>query len=392
MNELTGKKEDKEEKKKDKETTTDNKTEQNSKEEKKSSGPYVPPVYSIKTDKDGYIESFSLDQSDLIKQFFNEYGFVVVNKILNESECKNTIDEIWSFVTEKVQSVDRKDPMSWDKGWSSTGIENEGIIGYNPIWKPMAIQNRQNPNIYQVCKILLGEDKLLMNHDRYGLFRPTVDVPINNEKKSFPQWKTMHNLHFDMNPWRFIEESTAERSDKVLASLRYKNLQDFIVENNEIGVMSENKVHIQGLINLADNLEDDGGFIIVPGFKHHFVDWIKSRKILRDIRRFPTQSTFIVIPSSDPIYERGIRVTCRAGSIVIWDQRTCHGSRPNNSSHSRYAQFFRMSRAAPFDSERMKARAVVVSKFLKDSGVKESELTTLGAKLFGLKPWANGGQ
>jgi len=195
----------------------------------------------------------------------------------------------------------------------------------------------------------------------------------------------MHNLHFDMNPWRFIEESTAERSDKVLSNLRYKNLQDFIVENNEVGVMNENKVHIQGLVNLYPNLEDDGGFIIVPGFKHHFVDWVKSRKNLRD--RFGTQSTFIVLPPYDPIYERGIRVTCRAGSLVIWDQRTCHGSRPNNSSRPRYAQFFRMSRAAPFDSERMQARAAVVSKYLKSSGIKAKDITPLGENLFGLKPW-----
>ena len=52
---------------------------------------------------------------------------------------------------------------------------------------------------------------------------------------------------------------------KLLNKLKYERENDFIVENNEVGVMKDNKLHCQGLINLIDNRAEDGGFILVPG-------------------------------------------------------------------------------------------------------------------------------
>ena len=131
---------------------------------------------------------------------------------------------------------------------------------------------------------------MLINHDRYGLFRPTKDVPFSTNQHSNsgdrpdgekevqdrPQWRTTRNCHLDMNPWRFIESASSAESDEVLASLRYEEEMDFITENNEVGAFKDNRLHVQALINLIDNREADGGFHIVPGFKHHFVEWANN--------------------------------------------------------------------------------------------------------------------
>mgnify|MGYP002395079043 CR=1 FL=1 len=144
--------------------------------------------------------------------------------------------------------------------------------------------------------MLFEREDLLINHDRYGLFRPTKDVPFSTKRsgqdlnaddltnggdrpdgekevQDRPQWRTTRNCHLDMNPWRFIESTSSADSDEVLASLSYEEEMDFITENNEVGAFKDDRLHVQALINLLDNREPDGGFHIVPGFKHHFVEW-----------------------------------------------------------------------------------------------------------------------
>jgi len=127
----------------------------------------------------------------------------------------------------------------------------------------------------------------------------------------------MNNLHFDMNPWAYVEDET---SSSKIDLLRYSILQNFIVENNEVGVMKENILHLQGLVNLADNKDEDGGFHLVPGFKNHIVPWVQSTQDLS--KDYDRKQKFIVLPQEDPLYKRGIRITARAGSCIIWDQRS----------------------------------------------------------------------
>ena len=43
----------------------------------------------------------------------------------------------------------------------------------------------------------------------------------------------------------------------------------------------------------------------------------------------------------DAIHTRSRRVPLRAGSLLLWNQCTVHGTRPNDSDHFRFAQFVR---------------------------------------------------
>jgi len=115
--------------------------------------------------------------------------------------------------------------------------------------------------------------------------------------------------------------------------------------------------------------------------------------------------TFIVIPKDNPIKKRGVRMTARAGSAIIWNQKTMHGSKPNNSENIRYAQFFKMFPSTPMDPKRKSARekAVLakVTTVARDLiPIQESSSTTttstslttfspIGVCVLGVKPWSD---
>lgn len=75
------------------------------------------------------------------------------------------------------------------------------------------------------------------------------------------------------------------------------------------------------------------------------------------------------------------RIAMRAGSVVIWDQRCAHGSRPNHSSNTRAAAFFRMLPAGDFDVKRAHRRAKAVARLVEHSGV---AVTAVGEQVFGM--------
>jgi len=72
----------------------------------------------------------------------------------------------------------------------------EGIIGNASLWTRQILLNRQTPALHTAFATILGTENLLVNHDRYGMFRPA---------KEHPERATMTNLHLDMNPWNHIE-------------------------------------------------------------------------------------------------------------------------------------------------------------------------------------------
>ncbi len=85
------------------------------------------------------------------------------------------------------------------------------------------------------------------------MFRPTRGIVFppkqgeNTEyvERDMQEWGTIYNVHLDMNPWNFVSDPSSERNDATLASLRYKNTMEFIVENNMVGVMADNRLNMQ---------------------------------------------------------------------------------------------------------------------------------------------------
>jgi hypothetical protein len=316
------------------------------------------------TEDPRYIKSFVLTDTDEYLSFFERFGYVVIRDILTAEQCEETIADIW----EVARSDDPEaDPNDITKPFEFTGIASEGILPFAPVFTEIAVRNRCNAGIFSVCKNILGDDDVLINHDRYGLFRPTKGVVKDGKELNFPNYKTKLNVHLDMNPWNYIDKSKEGIDIMKLDFLSYGNADDFIAENNicysiyrstekekledidETELMKVSRHNIQGLINLADNLEEDGGFHLVPEFHKKYINWTLKNVELGT--QFSSASDFILLPKRLPLYNETIRITCRAGSIIIWSQLLPHGSRPNDSNRPRYAQFFKVFPRSKFPDD-----------------------------------------
>ncbi len=334
---------------------------------------------AVPIDANGFIISYEADDHNGIKRFFDFYGFVVVRDVLNQQECLATIDEIWETHCEMSGGIVKRDDMrTWENHWP--GIRGEGISGGNCVVKPQFVRNRSNPKVHHVASVLLSDKRLLTNIDRFGIFRPT------NEH---PEWKTTRNVHLDMNPVYWYESPDAHEDDDLVNSLSYDLPLHFILENNIVGSRATaygKKVHIQGLINLADNRDEDGGFLICPRVHARLAE-VTEQKLELWRSQFGDKNKFCVIPEdgNEDIHRLATRVTARAGSLVFWSQLSPHGSKPNNSGNFRYAQFIKLFPASSLSPDRAKLRRAAIKKMLANAEVKE--LTDLGKKIHGLKKW-----
>ena len=189
-------------------------------------------------------------------------------------------------------------------------MKEEGILGVPPVFTKQALKNRQNEKIYKVYSTLLGRKDLLVSIDRYGFFRPTKNVEIEKGKiEDFPKWKTNRNIHLDMNPWDYC--SNINSSSSTFSS--YKSLSNFCRENNVGGKMNDKIIRLQGLVNLLDNHEENGGFTLVPGFHKIIDDWTKEN-VMRE-------GMFNIISKKDKIHDFAQRITAKSGTLIIWDHR-----------------------------------------------------------------------
>eukprot|EP01080_Neovahlkampfia_damariscottae_P012655 gene12655-6555_t len=322
--------------------------------------------FEIPKEQNGiYCDAFSIDQEDNIKCFFEKYGFVVIENCLTEQDCQKTIDEYFSTIESLNENFDRNKIETWSN-WPKDGIEMYGQIKREPYFMKQCLKNRQNENIYKAFSLILEKKELIVNHDRGVIFRPTG---IKSE------WKTKHNLHLDMNPFDWLY-SKEDKFIELMGNLTYDDHKSFIFENNQIS--SSDGMFLQGVINLKDNLEEDGGFIVVPGFHHHFKEYFELQK-----ENYKLQS--YNFDKKDPLVKLSKRIPMKAGSVVIWNQCMPHGSGPNYSNNCRCAQFLRMFPKSMLKSEsqRKSRKENLIIKMKKNDFF--DEVTELGKILFDLE-------
>ena len=180
----------------------------------------------IPRDSDEFVKSFTLSsynspEASQARAFFHQYGFVVISNVFTPEQCNDTITDIWNVIESLAGQSVRHDKQLWTQVyvplyylilfflnfmhnflfpyyfrlWSKTGIIDEGIIGDESLWTRQILLNRQTVALHTAFASILGTENLLVNHDRYGMFRPT---------KEHPERSTLTNLHLDMNPWLYI--------------------------------------------------------------------------------------------------------------------------------------------------------------------------------------------
>jgi len=286
-----------------------------------SACPYNYQRVDLPLDADGYCQSFSVDEPKEFCAFFKKYGVVVIRDILSKEECGKSEAEIWCLLSRMSNGkIKEGEPDTWEK-WVS--LSKLGILGNDCILSEQMFENRQNPNLYKAFRHLLGTEDLMVNVGRASMMRPTKNVQFKDGVRDKPEWKTISQwLHLDMNPWN-----------------GWTTTFSWTAVDNEKN-RGYDRTKVQSWVSLTDCGPNDGGFHCVPGFAPHIRGWAHKNLDHFNPKNFDT--TF-QIPKDDPIRKDIQRVPVKAGSLVVWDSKTPHGTFPNDSNHGRIIQYIKMA-------------------------------------------------
>jgi hypothetical protein len=313
---------------------------------------------------------------------------------------------MWNIVEDSNPGFIRNDPSTWSS-YNSAG--KYGLSMRGPCFHPAIVENRQNPRLIQALRSIIDSENVMVSHDRFTIYRATgTEIPNGDSFRTGDK-----NVHLDLNPWWWCE-SSREILDG-LHSLTYQSQHDFIRENN-MCVRSMGP-HVQCVLNFEDNIADDGGTIVIPGFHNYIDTWCHTVPILqkkRQQQRTKKSSKdepepqpqdlsecvpkdplpWLNFPESNQLINYARRVPMRSGSILIWHQTVVHGTSPNNGTNRcRMAQFLKaFDGKLSISPERKKLRANALMKALNENGVTVSDLTPDGIRVFGLEDIVNGGE
>lgn len=316
----------------------------------------------IPKDRDGYVVSFSVDEPDKIRDFFEKYGVVVVRGCLDAKQAEASQREVWDFVERRVRGVRRDDPSTWNR-WVS--LSKIGILGNDAPLSPQLCDNRQNPYVHAAFAAVFGSERLLGAVSRLSMFRPTKGVVIDGKSIDKDAWRTHGKwVHWDMDPFTGSYTTFAWAGGRLGANG---------------GLKGYDNLAVQGILALRDCGPKDGGFCCVPGFHKHVKGWANANADKYQ-EGFHPGSFFV--PKDDPLLQDIQTIPIRQGSVCIWDSRLPHCSFPNKSDRGRMVQYVKMCLAS---DDRF--RPVLKDRAFLPSDGKGFHLTQLGARLYGFEPW-----
>jgi hypothetical protein len=317
-----------------------------------------------------YEESFSLDQKDEIKTFFHENGYVVINDVFTTEECKKIYDHIGLILNNLSKNFNIYDYSTYDN--ISQFINNFGMISRDPNMDNFFLNLRQNKNIHDIGKIFI--DNFVVSHDRFIFYRPTRNIKINNMLCDKPEWGTFYKypgVHLDMDPKLYYEASN-DKINVIKNGIDYKNKSDFISEGHIYRKSEE--LHIQGMINVLNNAEEDGGFVCVPKFHHNFDKWHSERSAKHQFSEIGRYS-FDGLSEIDMKYVYDTkRIACRAGSLILWDRRVAHTGKCNASSRPRLGIPLAFTPKNSLTGKMRLSRRKVLQKVINDNSFNVTEI------------------
>lgn len=322
-----------------------------------------------------YHKSFTIDQEDELLTYFKEKGYVVIRDVLNEKECNVTLDEI----NKQMKELNPKFDINNSETYHDAPIMNNfGMYAKQPIFSQQFLENRQNAKIHKAFSILYGTDKFLISHDRCAFYRPTKDLKIGELILDKPEYKTAYKfpgLHLDFHPSSYLRSTELLKKRE---SIGYMTVDNFVTENNLY--CKEDGLEIQAVLNLFDNLEEDGGFQCVPGFNNQFESWVADKNNFDDVYvegvyHFSNMDKIDMKYVSEPI-----RVPLPKGAIIMWNQLMAHGTKPNNSSKPRCIQFMKTFLKNSVSKDRLIKRSLALKKIFKKNSFKPDKI---GHQVFG---------
>ena len=274
--------------------------------------------------------------------FWQHNGYVVIKNAVSREQARQTADFLWEF-----EEKDPEDRSTWYtaprtemkmKELAGTGMVE--VYNNQHLWN-----NRQSQRVYDAFVDIWGREDLWVTIDRANLNFP---IRPGHEYKGF--------IHWDYDP-----ETKPQ--------------------------------NVQGVLALADQTDENmGGFQCIPWLFRNYDSWKLSQPEDRD--RFK--------PDVAGLEDKIVKVPLEAGDLLIFNSSEPHGIRPNHSDGKvRIAQYISMMPAQPEDEALKNWRVNSWKNRIAPEGYafpgdprnreqthyETAELTELGEKLLGAKPW-----
>jgi len=271
-------------------------------------------------------------------------GYVIVRQAVPVEQCEAVIDMLWTFM-----EMDRNDPSTWYrpqfrehrmKELNNTGMVE--VYNHQSLW-----ENRQTLRVYDAFVDIWDREDLWVAIDRANFNPPNKGVRAPSQEHGF--------IHLDV---------------------------DSSARPLPIGV--------QGVLSLAKQDQEVGGFQCVPGLFAELEAW-SARQPAGSNPFKPDVTGYEIVNTS-----------MEAGDLLIFNSLLPHGVRPNRSEDRvRLAQYISMFPADPGNAALREARiktwreqtAPIGDPFPGDPRDFErrnfpvATLSPRGEKLLGIAPW-----
>mmetsp|Transcript_105817 Transcript_105817/g.183985 ORF Transcript_105817/g.183985 Transcript_105817/m.183985 type:complete len:589 (+) Transcript_105817:67-1833(+) len=275
-------------------------------------------------------ENFLRPVTDLeaVRSCFERYGVVGVTGVLSREECRVLVSE--GLEPELPDGCHMDQPETYDL--ADANMNRYGVVGKKTLFSRALLEARLHPHVVAAYKAVHNREDVFACHDRYAWMRPT------EMNKAWDTPFTWPGLHFDVNLRSYFGLRRAE-VDEFLAGSDYGNSDGFVRENNAKHESMGRTV--QGVLNVFDNAEEDGGFQCVPGFFGQALkDWVTNHPALPAAE--PNGRYNLGGCGTDSrLGAQAVRVPCPAGTLILFDATLPHGTRPNTSSRNRAILFLR---------------------------------------------------
>ncbi len=268
-------------------------------------------------------------------------GYVIVRQAVPADKVARLVDLLWRF-----DEKDPHDPSTWDapqrRDHAMTELNHTGMLeiyNHQYLW-----DTRMEPRVYDAFVDIWDREDLWVTIDRANLNLPKK---VKGNPNGF--------IHWDVD-----------------TSLRPL------------------PIGVQGVLSLARQDEEVGGFQCVPELFHGFDEWVRTQPADRDPMHPDTTGLRIV------------NVSMEAGDLLIFNSLLAHGVRPNHSAdRPRIAQYIAMH-PADWNNEAERLERVRLWRELdhpqrpafpgdprewERQHAQTATLTPLGEKLLGLTAW-----
>ena len=292
------------------------------------SDPYTK-LYPSLENRDDYLECtdadhakyrFDFTELDKATEYLLENGYVVIKKVLSDSDIETGKSLLWDLLTSDAIGWDKNDYKTWNIYKIGGELHNGLIWGKGMGQSKFQWFGRKHPKVLQIFSRIWSHNAFPgdINEADQSVFARYGSKAINLIKHKGAKkvnGETDLLTSFDgigmFTPWYLTNESDRTNSGW------------YHIDQN---VVAKRGIHtIQGYLTYYDQNESTGSTCLIP--KTHLEvengNPLNIRAMSGDFIRMRKGCKFL-----DSKQFKKILVCCKAGDMVLWDSRTIHCNSP----------------------------------------------------------------